>query len=183
VNFKQWQRKDAPNLYPEYLRKEIDEFNWWLFNNINNGVYKMQFAQSIGAYNYAFDQFYAGMDEMEARLGNRRFLFGDYVTDSDVRFYTTLARFDTKYYRNLGPLKGRVVDFKNIWGYARDLWEISAFRNNTYFLYFAESSKRGNGSESYSVKFWDKIDYEALWSTPQNRKEMSKTPGQKFLID
>lgn len=182
VNFRPFQAENAPDLYPEALRKEIDEFNDWLFPNINNAHYRMAFCQSLEAYQEAFDDFYNSMDLLEERLENNRFLFGDYVTDSDVRFFVTLARFDTHYYRNLGPIKKRVVDYKNIWDYCRDLYEIPAFKNNTYFRDFArESVGKGTSFESYNSRFADKIDFAAIWSAPQERKKLSKTPDEKFL--
>lgn len=180
--FKPFQDKNAPDLYPVELRKEIDDFNDWLFPNINNAHYRMAFCQSLEAYEEAYEDFYNAMDKLEERLSKNRFLFGDYVTDSDIRFFVTLARWDTHYYRNLGPLKKRVVDYENIWAYARDLYEIPAFKNNTYFRDFAKD-KGGNKKlfSSFNGRFADKIDYEAFWSTPQNRKELSKTPDEKFL--
>ena len=91
VDFKPFHKKGAPDLYPEELRKDIDEMNDWLFDNINNGVYKATFARSKEAYWDAYNSFYAAMDILEKRLENQRFLFGDYVTDSDVRLYVTLG--------------------------------------------------------------------------------------------
>lgn len=183
VQFKPFQKKHAPELYPENLRKDIDKFNQWLFDNINNGVYKMMFAQKIGAYQDAFDKFYEGLDQLELRLEKNRFLFGDYVTDSDIRFFVTIARFDTRYYKNLGPIKHRIVDYKNIWGYARDLYEIPAFKNNTYLEYFIEAEDEPDKLfQSFNSRFGKQIDFAALWSEPQDRKKLSKTPGQKFLI-
>lgn len=182
--FRKFHKKDAPNLYPEELRQEIDSFNDYLFDNVNNGVYKAMFAQSIEAYNDAYDHLYQAFDEIEARLEINRFLFGDYVTDSDVRLYVTLARFDTYYFKNLGPLRNRIVDFKNIWGYARDLYEIPAFKNNTYLKDLAENhGSRASIFIDYNTRFWDKIDFEGLWSKPQNRKALSQTPEQKFRIE
>ena len=181
VAFRPFQSEGAPDLYPEELRNEINDFNDWLFPNINNAHYRMAFCQSITAYEEAFEDYFAAMDQLEERLSKNRFLFGDYVTDSDVRFFVTLARFDTSYYRNLGPLKHRVVDYPNIWGYARDLYEIPAFKNNTYFKDFAKG--RGDKNKNFAdfnTRFVDQIDYDALWSTPQNRKELSKTPEEKF---
>ena len=183
VNFAPFQKKDAPNLYPEHLRKEIDEFNIWLFHNVNNGVYKASFAQSLEAYNEAYNNFYKGLDELEQRLENNRFLFGDYITDSDIRFFVTLARFDISYYRHLGPTRGRIVDFKNIWGYARDLYQIPAFKHNTYLRDVAEA----HGDKStifidYNTRFWDQIDFDALWGTPHGREALSKDPENKFLL-
>ena len=123
------------------------------------------------------------MDKLEERLATNRFLFGDYVTDSDVRFYVTLARWDTHYYLNLGPQKKRVIDYENIWAYARDLYEIPAFKNNTYFRDFAGGrSKKDSLFADFNTRFKDQIPYEEIWSAPQDRKKLSKTPEQKFLI-
>lgn len=181
VEFAPFHRPGAPDLYPEQLRKDIDELNVWLFHNINNGVYKAVFAQSIEAYNEAFNQFYKGMDELEKRLETNRFLFGDYVTDSDVRLFVTLARFDIFYYKNFGPVRNRVVDFKNLWAYAKDLYEIPAFKNNTYLRDIAE--RHGNTSTifiDYNTRFWNQIDFKALWEEPHGREHLSKDPTHKF---
>ncbi len=183
VDFKPYHKKDAPALYPEPLRKEIDEFNDWLFHNVNNGVYKASFAQSIEAYTEAYDAFYAGLDTLEKRMEKNRFLFGDYVTDSDVRFFVTLARFDISYFRHLGPTKARIVDYKNIWAYARDLYEIAAFKNNTYLKDLAEN--HGDISTifiDYNTRFWNQIDFDKLWGEPHRREALSSDPNQKFLI-
>ncbi len=179
--FRPFQAVDAPDLYPVELRSEIDAYNDWLFPNVNNATYRMMFAQSITAYEEAFDDFYRALDQIEERLSASRFLLGDYVTDSDVRLFVTLARFDTHYYRNLGPIKRRVVDYENIWGYLRDLYVIPAFRNNTYFRDIA-ASRSDNKSlfQDFNSRFVDQIDYEGIWSAPQNRKQLSKTPEEKF---
>ncbi|NWL86655.1 MULTISPECIES: glutathione S-transferase C-terminal domain-containing protein [unclassified Paenibacillus] len=181
--FAPFHKKGAPDLYPALLRTEIDKYNDFLFDNVNNGVYKAMFAQSIEAYNDAFEKLYAAFDTIEDRLESNRFLFGDYVTDSDVRLFVTLARFDTYYFKNLGPIRNRIVDFPNIWGYARDLYEIPAFKNNTYLRDLAKS----NGNKDtifidYNTRFWDQIDYEGIWSQPHHRKEKSSDPEHKFKI-
>ena len=126
VDFKPFHKKNAPDLYPEELRKDIDEMNDWLFDNINNGVYKTTFCRSKEAYWDAYNSFYAAMDLLEERLENQRFLFGDYVTDSDVRLYVTLARLDIRYTHQLGHTKHPLFTYKNLWGYARDLYQIPA---------------------------------------------------------
>lgn len=181
VAFEHWQAEDAPDLYPEHLRKEIDILNDWLFPNINNAHYRMAFSQSLAAYNEADDDFFNAMDKLEERLEYNRFLFGDYVTDSDVRFFVTLARWDSYYYRNLGPQKKRMTEYRNIWAYARDLYEIPAFKNNTYFKDFSREPKNSTIFNSYNAKFVDQIDFEELWSTPQTRRFLSRTPEEKFL--
>ena len=67
------------------------------------------------------------MDRLEKRLETNRFLFGDYVTDSDIRLYVTLARLDIRYTAQLGETKRPLYTYKNLWGYAKELWEIPAF--------------------------------------------------------
>lgn len=179
--FRPFQAPNAPDLYPVELRKEIDAYNDWLFPNINNATYRMMFAQSITAYEEAFEDFYRAMDQIEERLSTNRFLFGDYVTDSDVRLFVTLARFDAHYYRNLGPIKHRVVDYENIWAYCRDLYEIPAFQNNTYFRAFAAPQTENKSFfQDFNSRFVDQIDFKGIWSAPQNRKLLSKTPEEKF---
>src|SRR5690625_8036686 len=78
-------KDNAPNLYPEQLRKEIDELNDVIYSDINNGVYQCGFAQSQQAYERAYDILFSRLEQIEQRLQTRRFLFGDYVTDADVR--------------------------------------------------------------------------------------------------
>lgn len=179
--FQPFHKKNAPDLYPEKIRQEIDAFNEWLFHHVNNGVYKAMFAQSIEAYDEAFTTFYQSLDQLEERLSSNRFLFGDFVTDSDVRLFVTLARFDVSYYKNLGPIRNRIIDFPNLWGYARDLYEIPAFRKNTYFRDLAE---RHGDTETifidYNTRFWNQIDFEKLWTEPHNRATLSQIPTQKF---
>lgn len=108
VDFKLFHKKDAPNLYPVELREKIDKLNWWLFENVNNAVYRAQFAQSLQAFSDAYETFFAGLEAMEQRLLDNRFLFGDFVTDSDIRLFVTLARFDVSYSKNIGPCKQRL---------------------------------------------------------------------------
>lgn len=121
--FRPFHKKGAPDLYPEELRPEIDKLNKWLFENVNNAVYRAQFAESLQAFADGYETFFTGLDAMEERLADKRFLFGDYVTDSDIRLYTTIARLDVSYSRNIGPCKHRLVDYPNLWGYARDAVE------------------------------------------------------------
>ena len=176
--------ENAPDLYPEELREEIDKLNIWLFHNVNNGVYKTAFARSKEAFWDAYNAFYAALDILEERLGHQRFLFGDYVTDSDVRLYVTLARLDIRYAFQLGHTKQRLIDYKNLWGYARDLYQIPAFKNNTYFKDFANPSnkKAGHLMETFNARFLDEINFDAYWGAPADRAHLSSDPGNKFKI-
>ena len=188
VDFKPFHKKDAPDLYPEALREEIDKLNWRLFENVNNAVYRAQFAQSLQAFSDAYETFFAGLEAMDKRLENQRFLFGDYVTDSDIRLFVTLARFDVAYSRNIGPCKQRLVDYKNLWGYARDLYQIPAFAHNTYFKDFAATRDLSEVDDNYFTSIYYDIvipatDFDAIWSTPTGREGLSKNPSNKFRLE
>ena len=180
VQFRPFQPKDAPDLYPKAFRREIDELNDWLFPHINNGHYRMAFCQSYSAYQEAFDDFYESLDKLEKRLEDNRFLFGDYITDSDIRFYVTLVRWDTGYYRNVGPIKHRIVDYKNIWGYVRDLYSIPEFAHYTFF------NERPPRKDNDLFRRWEdriqpQIDYVKIFSEPNDRKKLSRTPDEVYL--
>ena len=172
--FKPLHKKGAPDLYPEELREEIDKLNVWLFENVNNAVYRAQFAESLQAFKDGYETFFAGLEAMDKRLENQRFLFGDYITDSDIRLYTTLARFDYSYSRNIGPCVHRLVDYKNLWPYARDLYQIPAFRHNTYFKDFAASEDLTHAPEDYWENVYYDIvvqetDWDTIWSQPEEK--------------
>lgn len=183
VNFRPWHKKDAPELYPVELREEIDKMNLWLFDNINNAVYRSSFSRSNEGHFDGVNTFYAAMDRLEKRLETNRFLFGDYITDSDIRLYVTLARLDIRYTNQLGETKHPLYTYKNLWGYARELWAIPAFRNNTFFADFAVPpvDVKGNYQRSFNYRFLKQIDFEKYWGEAVDRSGLSKDPANKFI--
>lgn len=128
-----YHKVNAPILYPEHLQKEIDDLNTIIFNDINNGVYKCGFAKSQEAYEQAYDTLFARLDEFEERLSKKRFLLGDYITDSDVRLFATLVRFDAAYYTRFNTNRQLIRQYENLWGYARDLYQTTGFGDTTDF--------------------------------------------------
>lgn len=124
---------NAPILYPDHLQNEIDDLNTIIFNDINNGVYKCGFAKSQEAYEQAYDTLFARLDEFEERLSKKRFLLGDYITDSDVRLFATLVRFDAAYYTRFNTNRQLIRQYENLWGYARDLYQTIGFGDTTDF--------------------------------------------------
>lgn len=184
VQFRPFQPKDAPDLYPKKYRKEIDEFNDWLFPHVNNGHYRMAFCQSPEAYEEAYEDFYESLDKLEKRLETNRFLFGDHITDSDVRAYVTLARWDVSYYHNIGPVKKPIKDYKNIWGYLRELNTIPAFHNNCNAKTLAAAGTKKQGNKlfrGYNERILSKVDFDALWADDGERRKLSKNPDEVFL--
>ena len=111
------------DFYPEPLRAEIDELNALIYPNVNNGVYRTGFATTQDAYEEAFEQLFAALDSLEQRLSTRRYLTGPQVTEADWRLFTTLMRFDPVYFGHFKCNRRRVVDYPNLWGYTRDLYQ------------------------------------------------------------
>ncbi|MBB3331324.1 putative glutathione S-transferase [Halomonas campaniensis] len=89
----------GPDLYPDHLAAEIETLNRELYTDLNNGVYQAGFASSQQAYEEAFGKVFARLDALEARLGDgRSYLFGDELTETDIRLFVTLVRFDAAYH-------------------------------------------------------------------------------------
>lgn len=125
--FRIFHKAGAPDLYPEALRGEIDEVSELVYQDVNDGVYKAGFAASQAAYNAAYEALFDRLDWLEQRLATQRYLVGGQLTEADVRLFTTLARFDMVYYLHFKCNKQRLVDYPNLWAYARDLYEQPAF--------------------------------------------------------
>lgn len=133
TEWKEFHKSGAPDLYPEELRDEIDSLNDILFHEINNGVYKTGFARSQEAYEKNFHLVFNRLDWLEERLSHSRYLFGDRITESDVRLYVTLARFDIAYFNGFLANAKMLKDYPNLWGYARDLYQTPGFGDTTNF--------------------------------------------------
>jgi glutathionyl-hydroquinone reductase len=121
------------DLYPQPLRAEIDSLNDRVYASVNDGVYRCGFAGSQAAYDTAVTALFATLDELEERLAGRRYLFGDQITEADVRLWVTLARFDSVYVTHFKANVRRIVDYPNLWAYARDLYQHPAFGPITNF--------------------------------------------------
>ena len=178
VNFRPWHKKGAPELYPVELREEIDKMNLWLFDNINNAVYRSSFSRSNEGHFDGVNTFYAAMDRLEKRLETNRFIFGDYVTDSDIRLYVTLARLDIRYTTQLGETKRPLYTYKNLWGYAKELWEIPAFAHHTDFAAIIrqgriEGEEDGFRASTHYDLALPKIDWDAQWKVSTERAYLS----------
>ncbi len=133
TEFRAWHLPGAPDLYPVSRRTEIDALAALMYHTVNNGVYKAGFATTQAAYEDAFDALFTTLDALEQRLARRRFLLGDQITEVDLRLYPTLARFDAVYYAHLKCNLRRIVDYPNLWGYARDLYQRRGFGDTTDF--------------------------------------------------
>jgi glutathionyl-hydroquinone reductase len=96
-------------------------------------VYRCGFAPSQEAYDRAVVALFSRLDELESRLAGSRYLFGERISEADVRLWVTLVRFDTVYVTHFKANLRRLVDFPNLWAYARDLYRLPAFGGTTNF--------------------------------------------------
>jgi putative glutathione S-transferase len=133
TQFQAFQRPDAPDLYPEHLRAEIDSINALTYTDVNNGVYKSGFATTQAAYETAVTALFERLDWLEQRLATQRYLVGNQLTEADIRLFPTLARFDAVYVGHFKCNLKRLVDYPNLWGYARDIYQIPGIAETVNF--------------------------------------------------
>jgi glutathionyl-hydroquinone reductase len=114
--------------YPQNLREEIDALNSWIYPTINNGVYKCGFAVKQEPYDKSFKALFESLDRVEEILKTKRYLTGDTLTEADIRLWTTLVRFDAVYVQHFKCNLKRIVDYPNIWGYTRELYQMPGVR-------------------------------------------------------
>lgn len=111
------------DLYPEPLRPVIDALNERIYPAVNNGVYSAGFATTQHAYEEAFDQVFGELDHLEALLGRQRYLAGEYLTEADVRLFTTIVRFDAVYFGHFKCNLRRIADYANLSQWLRELYQ------------------------------------------------------------
>lgn len=129
-----YHRAGAPQLLPpEDKRAEMDEINDYLFHKLNNGVYRCGFAGSQDAYEEAYADVFEALDWLEQRLATQRFIMGEHITESDIRAYTTLIRFDAVYHGHFKANRNKISEMPNVSGYLRELFQTPGFGDTTDF--------------------------------------------------
>ncbi|HYM37439.1 MAG TPA: glutathione S-transferase family protein [Nitrospiraceae bacterium] len=121
------------DLYPEALRKDIDELNAFIYENVNDGVYRAGFATSQRVYEKAVRRLFDALDTLEARLTTRRYLLGAQFVETDWRLFVTLVRFDAVYHGHFKCNIRRIADYPNLFGYLRDLYQTDGIADTVNF--------------------------------------------------
>jgi putative glutathione S-transferase len=121
------------DFYPAALRQEIDAINTFVYERINNGVYRAGFAGSQRVYESAVTRLFAALDEIETRLGGSRYLVGDTPTEADWRLFPTLIRFDAVYVAHFKCNLRRIEDYPNLSNYLRDLYQVPGIAETVDF--------------------------------------------------
>jgi glutathionyl-hydroquinone reductase len=111
------------DLFPAALRREQEALSTKIYEHVNNGVYRAGFATKQPAYERAVRDVFATLDELELRLAKTRYLLGDRFVETDWRLFCTLIRFDAVYHGHFKCNLRRIVDYPNLSGYLRDLFQ------------------------------------------------------------
>ncbi len=112
------------DLWPLHMHDDIEVVNARIYDTLNNGVYRCGFATTQAAYDEAVHPLFDTLDWIEERLGTKRYLLGDRLTEADWRLFTTLIRFDAVYHLHFKCNKKRIVDYPNLWAYTRELYQV-----------------------------------------------------------
>ena len=121
------------NYYPDDLQEEIDKLNDWIYNSVNNGVYKSGFAKTQESYDEAVTDLFEALDELDQRLAKSKYLIKDTLTEADLRLIPTLLRFDVAYVTHFKCNIKRIIDYKHLSRYVNDLMTIPAIKDSTKF--------------------------------------------------
>jgi glutathionyl-hydroquinone reductase len=121
------------DLYPEKHRAEIDRLNELIYETVNDGVYRAGFATSQTAYEQAVYPLFETLDQLDARLSARRYLFGDSPLETDWRLFVSLIRFDPVYHGHFKCNIRRIADYPSLYGYLRDLYQIDGIAGTVNF--------------------------------------------------
>ncbi|UYA58873.1 glutathione S-transferase family protein [Pectobacterium colocasium] len=136
----------AGDYYPEALRAQIDELNGWIYDKVNNGVYKAGFATSQSAYDEAATTVFAALSDLEAILAKQRYLTGEQLTEADLRLWTTLIRFDPVYHTHFKCDKYRLSDYPNLFGFLRDIYQMPGIADTVDMAHIRHHYYRSHGT-------------------------------------
>ncbi len=111
------------DFFPAEIAAEHAALSDFIYENINNGVYRAGFATQQAVYERAVKRLFGALDEMEKRLATNRYLFGQQIVEADWRLFCTLIRFDVVYYIHFKCSVRRIADYPNLRGYLSDLYQ------------------------------------------------------------
>jgi glutathionyl-hydroquinone reductase len=116
------QNKDI-DLFPKDIEDEHTKLSYFLYENVNNGVYKAGFATRQRPYEISCQKLFEALDQLEARLSASRYLFDKRIVEADWRLFCTLIRFDVVYHGHFKCNIRRIIDYLNLQGYLMDLYQ------------------------------------------------------------
>ena len=179
---------DGPDLYPAANKKQAKEVSDFVKTNITDAISEMLDSVDLARYIESAHRFYGALEQLNADLGDSRFLAGDFVTEADVALYVSLVRFDILYSRYFGPVKYRIQDLKDISEYLKDLYQILAFAHNTDFDAIIKQGQADLEQKLFRPStHYDRvipgIDLDAQWKVPTERAYLSEDPTHPIYLN
>ncbi|WP_198335044.1 glutathione S-transferase family protein [Psychrobacter namhaensis] len=155
---------------PSELLAEIDDMNTFVYSAVNNGVYKAGFATTQEAYEQPLTTLFEALDTLEARLAKRRYLMGDTITEADWRLFTTLVRFDAVYVGHFKCNIRRIIDYPNLWGYLRDLYQVAGIAETVNMAHIKQHyyTSHANINPTRIIPVGPELDF----TTVHNREQL-----------
>ena len=163
------------DLYPEPIRDEIDSVVDDLYESVNTAVYKAGFAPSQEAYERAVEALFEALDRWDSRLDTSRFLVGKQLTIADLRLFATLVRFDAVYHTHFKCNLNRLVDYDNLRGFTRDVYQLAGVSQTVDMSHIKEHYYRSHTDINPTgfVPIGPAIDFAAS----HDRDQLHGSPG------
>jgi len=121
------------DLFPEEMKEEQAKLSDFIYDNVNNGVYKAGFAARQRPYEISCQKLFDALDQLEKRLSKSRYLFDQRIVEADWRLFCTLVRFDVVYHGHFKCNIRRIVDYPNLQSYLMDLYQQSGIAETVNF--------------------------------------------------
>jgi putative glutathione S-transferase len=121
--FNDFARNKTVDLFPKEIQADHAKLSDFIYDNVNNGVYKAGFAARQRPYERACRRVFEALDELEQRLSKSRYLFANRIVEADWRLFCTLVRFDPVYHGHFKCNLRRILDYPNLQGYLMDLYQ------------------------------------------------------------
>lgn len=147
--FNRFAKDSELDLFPKDLLDEMKAADEWIYNNINNGVYRNGFAKSQEAYEIANESLFKSLDRLDDLLATKKYICGDVLTASDIRCFQTLIRFDEVYVVYFKCDRKKISEYKNIFRYCADLWLIDGIKNTTQMKHIKQHYYCSHASLNY----------------------------------
>ena len=161
---------NSVDFWPTDLRVAIAPVNERIYEKVNNGVYRAGFATTQAAYDAAVTALFETLDWLEDRLGTRRYLMGDRVTEADWRLFTTLVRFDPVYHLHFKCNRRRLIDYPALWAYTRELYQWPGVAETVHFDHIVRHYHYSH--ESINPHRIIPINPEIDWWAPHGREAL-----------
>ncbi len=173
--------KNDITLVPKHLQSQIDQTITAIYEPINNGVYRAGFAGNQNAYEKAVDELFDALDHWENVLSQQRYLCGNQLTEADVCLFTTLYRFDTVYHTHFKCNKQRIIDYPNLWEYARDIYQIPGVADTCNMDHIKQHYYKSHPwiNPNQLVAIGPNLNYEA----PHHRTRFDASENSFFSMD